>query len=183
MREMTSGSPPSAAECKEFHPLLSSQVAFAPFSRNHLTARGLPVTAANIRGVRPSADVESMFGTWAWMREMTSGSPPCAAQCKEFHPMFLSLVAAAPFSRNHFTARGLPVRAANISGVRPSADLESMFGTWVWMREMTSGSPPCAAKCKEFHLLLSSQVAFAPFSRNHFTARGLPFSAANISGV
>ena len=180
---MTWGSPATAAWCKELHPLLSSQEAAAPFSRNRFTACSLLFAAANIRGVSPSRDLESMSSTWVWMREMTSESPPSAAKCKEFHPLLSSQVAAAPFSRNHITACSLPVTAANISGVRPWVDLTSMFGTWVWMREMIPVSPPTAAKCSELSPVLSIRDGSAPPLIKLFTPWKLPSSTASISGV
>ena len=171
---MISVSPPSAAKCNVFHPLLSSQFTVAPFSRNHFTACNLPPRAAIIKGVRPWLVFDSMFSKWVWIRSMMSVSPPSAAKCNAFAPLLSSRVTVAPFSRNHFTACNLLLKAAIISGVQPSPVFDSMLGTCVWIRSMISASPPFAATCNEFHPLLSIRDGSAPLSIKLFTTWTLP---------
>ena len=182
IRSTVSGSPLRAAKCSISHLLLSTEVTVAPFSRNHFTACNLPHKAAAISGVQPSPVFDSVFGKWVWIRSVISVSPPSAAICNEFHPLIHNNT-VAPFSRNHCTACNLPFTAATISSVQPPPVFGSMFGMWVWIRSMVSGSLPCAAKCNTFHPLLSTEVSVAPFSRNHCTACNLPHQAAIISGV
>ena len=96
-----------------------------------------------------------------------------------FHSPLFSLVTVALFSRNHFTACNLPLKAATISGVQPSQVFNSMFGTCVWIRSVISVSPPSDAKCNEIHLQLFIRNGSTPLSIKLFTT----LKAAYISCV
>ena len=114
---------------------------------------------------------------------MISVSPLCAAWCNVFHSLLSSQFTFAPFSRNYFTAGNLQLEAATISGVQPWPVFDSMLGKWVWIRSMISVSPPCAAKCNEFHPLLFVLDGSTPLLIRLFTAWMLTFTAAFNSSV
>lgn len=90
---------------------------------------------------------------------------------------------SSPLLTNHFTACLLPAKPDTIRGTRPcSAFLESMSGTSVRIRLMTSVSTIHAEKHITLYPLLFLQVVDTSFSINHCTARQLPFTARIITG-
>ena len=94
----------------------------------------------------------SMSGTSRRMRLMISVSVLCAEKQNTFlYPLLFSLVAFTSFSRNHYTACQLQFTKGIINRERFSAHLESMLGTWVYIRAMISELPLSAASCNEFH--------------------------------
>ena len=114
---------------------------------------------------------------------MTAGLPPRAAWCTGFQPLPSFNERSAPDFRRYFTAWRRPLSEATISGVKASLASESISATWLAIRSIISGSPPCEAKCNEFHPLLSTIDISAPFSIRYLTARSLPLKAAIINGV